>query len=111
MIVYGPDGILLGQHRRRTWELAGGTVEPGETFAEAAVREPHEEAGLVAEPDDVQVMGTLLDRVGDIVRLTVPVLITRWSGTPINAKRPSDPGGSGLLPRCPIRCSCPAPSA
>ncbi|MFI5752361.1 NUDIX domain-containing protein [Streptomyces sp. NPDC051644] len=61
---------------------AGGTVEPGETFAEAAVRELHEEAGLVAEPDDVQVLGTLLDRVGDVVRLTVPVLITRWSGIP-----------------------------
>lgn len=82
MIVHGPDGILLGRHRRRTWELAGGTVEPGETFAEAAVRELHEEAGLVAEPDDVQVLGTLLDRVGDVVRLTVPVLITRCSGTP-----------------------------
>lgn len=38
VIVYGPDGILLGRHRRRTWELAGGTVEPGETFAEAAIR-------------------------------------------------------------------------
>ncbi|MFI5825375.1 bifunctional class I SAM-dependent methyltransferase/NUDIX hydrolase [Streptomyces rishiriensis] len=112
VIVHGPDGVLLGRHRRRTWELAGGTVEPGETFAEAAVRELREEAGLVAEPDNVQVLGTLLDQVGDVVRLTVPVLITRWSGAPpINAKRSSDPGGSGLLPRCPSRCSCPAPSA
>ncbi|MFY4721516.1 bifunctional class I SAM-dependent methyltransferase/NUDIX hydrolase [Streptomyces sp. LaBMicrA B280] len=82
VIVHGPDGVLLGRHRRRTWELAGGTVEPGETFAEAAVRELFEEAGLVAEPDDVEVLGTLLDRVGDIVRLTVPALITRWSGIP-----------------------------
>ncbi|MET9083617.1 bifunctional class I SAM-dependent methyltransferase/NUDIX hydrolase [Streptomyces sp. NPDC004237] len=82
VIVHGPDGILLGQHRRRTWELAGGTVEPGETFAEAAVRELREEADLVAEPDDVQVLGTLLDRVDDVVRLTVPVLVTRWSGIP-----------------------------
>ncbi|WP_127452717.1 bifunctional class I SAM-dependent methyltransferase/NUDIX hydrolase [Streptomyces sp. B29(2018)] len=82
VIVYGPEGVLLGRHRRRTWELAGGTVEPGETFAEAAVRELHEEAGLVAEADDVQLLGTLLDRVGDVVRLTVPVLITRWSGIP-----------------------------
>ncbi|MFD5786752.1 NUDIX domain-containing protein [Streptomyces sp. NPDC127037] len=85
VIVYGPEGVLLGRHRRRTWELAGGTVEPGETFAEAGVRELHEEAGLVAEADDAQVLGTLLDRVGDVVRLTVPVLITRWSG--INKQR------------------------
>ncbi|MFI9359316.1 NUDIX domain-containing protein [Streptomyces lydicus] len=62
--------------------MAGGTVEPGETFAEAAVRELQEEAGLVAEPEDAQVLGTLLDRVGGVVRLTVPVHIIRWSGVP-----------------------------
>ncbi|MEU2060991.1 NUDIX hydrolase [Streptomyces sp. NPDC013455] len=82
MIVHGPDGVLLGRHRRRTWELAGGTVEPGESFARAAVRELHEEAGLLAEPRDVRVLGTLLDRVGDVVRVTVPVVVTRWSGLP-----------------------------
>ncbi|MEU5240932.1 bifunctional class I SAM-dependent methyltransferase/NUDIX hydrolase [Streptomyces lydicus] len=82
VIVHGPDGVLLGRHRHRTWELAGGTVEPGETFAETAVRELHEEAGLVADPEDAQVLGTLLDRVGGVVRLTVAVRITRWSGVP-----------------------------
>ncbi|MER5960527.1 NUDIX domain-containing protein [Streptomyces sp. NPDC001893] len=82
IIVHGPDGVLLGQHRRRTWELAGGTVEPGETFAQAAVRELRVEAGLVADPSDVQVLGTLLDRVGDVVRVTVPAVITRWAGIP-----------------------------
>ncbi|QES47005.1 methyltransferase [Streptomyces venezuelae] len=82
VIVPGADGVLLGQHRRGTWELPGGTVEPGETFAEAAVRELYEEAGLVAEPGDALELGTLLDRVGDVVRLTVPVLVRRWSGVP-----------------------------
>ncbi|MGW1013571.1 bifunctional class I SAM-dependent methyltransferase/NUDIX hydrolase [Streptomyces termitum] len=82
VIVRGPDGVLLGQYRRRTWELPGGTVEPGETLAQAAVRELHEEAGLVAEPDGVQVLGTLFDRVGDVVRVTVPVVVTQWSGVP-----------------------------
>ncbi|MGW0469276.1 bifunctional class I SAM-dependent methyltransferase/NUDIX hydrolase [Streptomyces sp. NPDC003027] len=82
VIVQGPDGLLLGKHRRGTWELPGGSVEPGETFAEAAVRELAEEAGLVAEPGGVQVLGTLLDRVGGVVRVTVPVLVTRWSGVP-----------------------------
>ncbi|MFF8268318.1 NUDIX domain-containing protein [Streptomyces sp. NPDC016562] len=61
-------------------------MEPGESLAEAAVRALHEEAGIVADPDPdtdaVQVLGTLLDRVGDVVRITVPVLITRWTGTP-----------------------------
>ncbi|WP_306801475.1 NUDIX domain-containing protein [Streptomyces sp. T12] len=39
VIVHGPDGVLLGCHRRGTWEAPGGTVEPGEALAEAAVRE------------------------------------------------------------------------
>ncbi|MEU8759540.1 bifunctional class I SAM-dependent methyltransferase/NUDIX hydrolase [Streptomyces sp. NPDC048659] len=82
IIVHGPEGVLLGQHRRQTWELAGGSVEPGETFAQAAVRELREEAGIAADPDDVWVLGTLLDRVGDVVRVTVPVVITRWAGVP-----------------------------
>ncbi|GAA1237117.1 hypothetical protein GCM10009578_092590 [Streptomyces rhizosphaericus] len=30
----------------------------------------------------MRVLGTLLDQVGEVVRLTVPVLITTWSGTP-----------------------------
>ncbi|WP_328580446.1 bifunctional class I SAM-dependent methyltransferase/NUDIX hydrolase [Streptomyces sp. NBC_00370] len=82
VIVQGADGVLLGRHRRGVWELAGGTVEPGESFAEAAVRELNEEAGLLADPGDVRVLGTLLDQVGDVVRVTVPVLVTTWSGTP-----------------------------
>lgn len=30
----------------------------------------------------MQVLGTLLDQVGDVVRITVPVLVTRWTGAP-----------------------------
>ncbi|MFF5256465.1 NUDIX domain-containing protein [Streptomyces leeuwenhoekii] len=82
VIVHGPHGVLLGRHRRGTYELPGGKVEPDETFPEAAVRELAEESGLMADPSHVRVLGTLLDRVGDVVRVTVPVLVTLWSGTP-----------------------------
>ncbi|MET9952813.1 NUDIX domain-containing protein [Streptomyces sp. NPDC006339] len=82
IIVHGPDGVLLGRHRLGTWEVPGGSLEPGETFVEAVVRELAEETGLIANPADVQVLGTLLDHVGGVLRLTVPALITRWSGTP-----------------------------
>ncbi|MBT2509265.1 NUDIX domain-containing protein [Streptomyces sp. ISL-98] len=57
-------------------------MEPGETLAEAAAHELAEEASLVAAPDGLQLLGTLLDHVGDVVRLTVPVLVTSWTGIP-----------------------------
>ncbi|MFB7577592.1 NUDIX domain-containing protein [Streptomyces hydrogenans] len=87
IIVHGPDGVLLGRHRLGTWEVPGGSLEPGETFTEAVIRELAEETGLIAEPADVQVLGTLLDHVDGILRLTVPALVSRWSGTPRELER------------------------
>ncbi len=40
--------VLLVQHRVFGWSCPGGHVEPGETIAEAAVRELAEETGLAA---------------------------------------------------------------
>lgn len=57
------DGRLLLVQRRvpegsLSWQLPAGAVEPGETFAEAAVRETAEETGLV-----VAAVTTLGERV------------------------------------------------
>ncbi|MDA3886119.1 MAG: NUDIX domain-containing protein [Candidatus Delongbacteria bacterium] len=42
--------ILLMLHRDTdTWVAPGGSIEPGETPADAAVREMHEETGLIVE--------------------------------------------------------------
>ena len=82
IILSGPDGVLLGRHRRRTVELPGGTVEPGESWSEAVVRELAEETGLTALPENVRLLGTLLDHVGDVVRITVAALVTTWQGNP-----------------------------
>jgi 8-oxo-dGTP pyrophosphatase MutT (NUDIX family) len=35
------------------WELPGGGLEPGETYADAAIRELYEEAGILAQPHQV----------------------------------------------------------
>ncbi|HWL43931.1 MAG TPA: NUDIX hydrolase [Ilumatobacter sp.] len=42
--------ILLVHHRFFGWSCPGGHVEPGESVAEAAVRELFEETGVVSEP-------------------------------------------------------------
>ncbi|WGL50325.1 NUDIX domain-containing protein [Nocardioides sp. BP30] len=39
------------------WAASGGHVEPGESFLEAAVRELHEETGLVLAPEELQLVG------------------------------------------------------
>lgn len=81
-IVFGERGLLLGRHRHGTWELPGGTVEPGESLHDTVVRELAEETGLVARPEDVTLLGTLLDHVDDVVRVTVGAVVTAWQGEP-----------------------------
>lgn len=65
IILHEFDGqlkIALAQHKRssKTWNLPKGHVEPGETIAQAALREIHEETGLA----DVQ----LITYLGSILR-------------------------------------------
>ncbi|MEV5516580.1 bifunctional class I SAM-dependent methyltransferase/NUDIX hydrolase [Streptomyces flaveolus] len=81
-VVLGPRGLLLGRHRHGTWELPGGTVEPGEDLRETVVRELAEETGLRARPEDVTLLGTLVDHVGDVVRVTVGAVVSAWRGDP-----------------------------
>jgi 8-oxo-dGTP pyrophosphatase MutT (NUDIX family) len=50
--------ILLGHATRSPrWDIPKGTAEPSENFADAAVRELHEETGLVASPNELAVLG------------------------------------------------------
>ena len=50
--IFDDDGRILLIQRRDTslWAMPGGAIEVGETPAEAASRETHEETGLVVEP-------------------------------------------------------------
>jgi 8-oxo-dGTP pyrophosphatase MutT (NUDIX family) len=53
-IVVGVRGVILHKHRRlKMWMQPGGHIEPGETPAEAALRECEEETGLpLTHPPD-----------------------------------------------------------
>ncbi|MFI6564352.1 NUDIX domain-containing protein [Streptomyces sp. NPDC050534] len=83
MIVVREEGLLLGRHRLGTLELPGGTVEPYDrSFEETVVRELAEETGLVARTEDVALLGTLVDHVGDVVRITVGAVVRSCQGQP-----------------------------
>jgi 8-oxo-dGTP diphosphatase len=61
-LAYDADGRLLlilrgNDPGRGLWSVPGGRVEPGESDAEAVVREMAEETGLVVEP--VALVGTV----------------------------------------------------
>jgi 8-oxo-dGTP diphosphatase len=53
ILVPRADTVLLVRHRggRRPWSLPGGGVNRGESLADAACREVHEEAGCEVAPD------------------------------------------------------------
>ncbi|MFI5804463.1 bifunctional class I SAM-dependent methyltransferase/NUDIX hydrolase [Streptomyces sp. NPDC051561] len=93
VIVTNPQGdVLIGEHERGTVECPGGTVEAGESLEEAVVRELREETGLEATVADVVLLGTLLDHVGDVVRMTIAARVDRWNGIP--ADQPGEIIGS-----------------
>ena len=54
------DGQLLVLHRTEEnyWHVVAGSLEQGETSADAAARELREETGLVAEPIDMRLEQT-----------------------------------------------------
>jgi 8-oxo-dGTP diphosphatase len=60
--VYNAEGQLLTVRKRGTDKFMhpGGKPEPGETAAEAASRELHEEVGIEVSPDQLELLGVWL---------------------------------------------------
>lgn len=86
------DGRVLFGLRRVTkraypgvWDLPGGVVEAGETTLEALGRELREELGVVADLCSAVHLCRAVGGPADAPATLSAWLVTRWSGTPVNA--------------------------
>jgi 8-oxo-dGTP diphosphatase len=78
------DKILLLRRFNTGYEdgnysVVAGHVDAGETVTQAAVREAQEEAGVVLQPGDVQVVH-VMNRKSNDERVDFFVLVKGWSG-------------------------------
>lgn len=99
-VVYHDGRFLLVKRRKApnagTWGFPGGHVELGETGLAAAVRELHEETGVIAVADDylTNVDAITRDAAGNVAfhYLLAVVRCNYESGTPVAADDADDAG-------------------
>lgn len=77
----GGKVLIAKRIKPSIWSLPGGRLEPGETLAEAAMRELFEETGVTAEPVGLAGQTEVIrkDRNGAIVaRFQIHAFAARW---------------------------------
>ncbi|WP_181140780.1 NUDIX hydrolase [Streptomyces sp. Ru62] len=88
LLLRSDGAVLLGHRVKRgepaSWCLPGGSVEAGETFEEAAVRETAEESGI-HDVTDARVFTVALDTRGSRTHVTAGVLARAGTPDPVPA--------------------------
>lgn len=91
-IVTDAEGRILLVREDGRWLAPGGQVEPGETHAEALVREVREETGVEIVPDDpVAVTEVTVTYDGE----TVAFAFAHYTATPETTALAANPGRAG----------------
>ncbi len=92
MVIHGDQVLVMKRHKRgRDYAvLPGGGVEEGETAAEAALRELHEETTLIAEIDRLLWTGRHNDRPAWYFLMTAVRGRAELSGPEAVANRPDN---------------------
>jgi 8-oxo-dGTP diphosphatase len=86
------DGEVLLTQRRGAygggmWHLPSGKLDSGESVLTGAVREAHEEVGVLIDPNDLRHVHTIhVAGAGPTPRLGIFFQTRRWRGEPINAE-------------------------
>lgn len=79
------------------YSVVAGHVDAGETVTQAAIREAGEEAGVVVEAGDIQIVH-VMNRKAENERIDFFMLVRRWSGEITNM----EPHKCDQLAWCPI---------
>ena len=65
------------------YSVVAGHVDAGETVTQAAIREAHEEAGVILEPADIQIVH-VMNRKSEEERIDFFVTVRHWVGEVTN---------------------------
>jgi 8-oxo-dGTP pyrophosphatase MutT (NUDIX family) len=85
LIQRGPGAKFAPGH----WDLPVGKSDPGEAITHTAIRELHEETGLVVDPADLRLAHVIHSSWGVEAPngfLTVVFVTNVWSGEPVNGE-------------------------
>jgi len=98
LVLRRPDGrVLLGRrsgvaYGSGLWGLPGGHAVRGETWAAAAVREAHEEVGVVVREDDLVPLGVSRYDDRGMQGVDAFFVATTWEGVPAPLEECSEVG-------------------